>query len=157
MSYSDLLAQQNKELEQMNQIYYADQAKIRILRNDHYDKSQFDGQLERLQKLHEQQVKEAQARFAQAQRDYLGEPAPPAPLPDISQSQDKAAEMIRNYRKQPTEPNKSGQQESGDQQTKQADAAKEQPVDEAEVKKLAQQAREKREEKARQPRRGFRR
>lgn len=157
MSYSDLLAQQNKELERLNQNYYADQATLKNLRNDHYDKSQFDGQLERLQKLHERHVKDLQDRFAQEQRDYLGEPLPPAPLPDISQSQDKATEMIKAYRQQPTEPNKSGQLDIGSQPMRPPHAAKGQPVDEAEVKKLAQQAREKREQKTQQPRRGFRR
>lgn len=157
MAYSDLLAQQDKELERLNQEYYADQATIKNLRNNHYDKSQFDGQLERLQKLHEKKVKDLQSRFAQEQREYLGEPTPPAPRPDISQSQDKAADMIKAYRQQQTEPNKSGQQDTSGQQIKQPHAAKGQPVDEAEVKKMAQQAREKREQRNQQPRRGFRR
>lgn len=157
MSYSDLLGRQDKELEWLHQEYYADQATVKNLRNDHYDKSQFDGQLERLQKLHERQVKDLQARFAQEQRDYLGEPTPPAPLSDISQSQDKAADMIKAYRQQQTEPNKSTQQDTGSQQMKQPHAVKEHPVDEAEVKKLAQQAREKREQKTQQRRHSFRR
>jgi hypothetical protein len=157
MAYSDLLAQQDKELEQLNQTYYADQATIRNLQKDHYDKTKYDGQLDRLKELHEKQVKDVQTRFAQEQREYLGEPAPPPPLPDISQSQDKAADMIKAYRQQQAEPNKSGQQDTGGQQVKPPQAAKGNPIDEAEVKKLAQQAREKREQRAQQPRRGFRR
>ena len=157
MAYSDLLAQQNKDLERLNQDYYADQATIKNLRNDHYDKSQFDGQLDRLQQLHEKKVKEMQTRFAQEQRNYLGEPTPPAALPDISQSQDKAADMIKAYKQQQTEPKTSGQQDTGGQPMKQPQAVKGQPVDEAEVKKLAQQTREQREQKTQQRRRGFRR
>jgi hypothetical protein len=156
-SYSDLLAQQDKELERLNQSYYADQATIRQLQKEHYDKSRFAGHLDRLQELHEQKVKELQTRFAQEQRAYLGEPTPPDPRPDISQSQDKAADMIRAYRKQQAEPNKSGQEDISEQHFKQPQVAKGQSVDETEVKKLAQQAREKREQKTRQPRRGFRR
>ena len=157
MPYSDLLAQQDKELEQLNQNYYADEATIRQLQKDHYDKTKYDGQLDRLKELHEKQVKEVQTRFAQEQRDYLGEPTPPPPLPDISQSQDKAAGMIKAYRKEQAEPKKSGQQDTDGQQMKQPHAVKGQPVYEAEVKKLAQQAREKREQRTQQPRRGFRR
>ncbi|RCR67528.1 hypothetical protein [Larkinella punicea] len=157
MSYSDLLAQQDKELERLNQDYYADQATIKNLQNEHYDKTRFDGQLDRLKDLHEKKVKDVQTRFAQEQRNYLGEPTPPAPLPDMSQSQDKAADMIKAYRQQQAEPNKSGQQDTGGQQVKPPQVAKGQPVDEAEVKKLAQQAREKREQKTQQRRRGFRR
>lgn len=157
MAYSDLLAQQDKELERLTQNFYADQATIKNMQKDHYDKSRFDGQLDRIKELHEKNVKDAQTRFAQEQRDYLGEPTPPAPLPDISQSQDKAADMIKAYRQQQAEPNKAGQQDTGGQQIKPLQAAKGQPVDEAEVKKLAQQAREKREQRTQQPRRGFRR
>lgn len=157
MSYSDLLARQDKELERLNQEYYADQATVKNLQNEHYDKNRFDGQLDRLQELHERKVKDLQTRFAQDQRSYLGEPTPPAPLPDISQSQDKAADMIKTYRQQQAEPNTANQQGTGSQQMNQLHTAKGQSVDEAEVKKLAQQAREKREEKTQQRRRGFKR
>lgn len=159
MSYSDLLARQDKELEQLNQEYFADQATIRQLQNDHYNKSRFGGQLDRLKELHEKKVKDVQTRFAQEQREYLGEPEPPEPAPDISQSQDKAADMIKAYRQQQAEPNKSGQQDTGNGQSiKSSQPVKGQSVDEAEVKKLAQQTREKREQKQQQQhRRGFRR
>lgn len=157
MAYSDLLAQQNKELERINQNYYVDQATIKNLQKDHYDQAHFAGQLDRLRALHEKEVKEVQTRFAQEQRDYLGEPTPPPPSPDITQSQDKAAGMIKAYREQQTVPNTASQQNTGSQQTKQPQAVKEQPVDEAEVKKLAQQAREKREQKFQHYRRGFKR
>ncbi|MBD2704862.1 hypothetical protein IC229_29795 [Spirosoma sp. BT702] len=159
MSYSDLLAQQDKELERLNQDYYADQATIRQLQNDHYDKSRFDGQLDRLKDLHEKKVKDVQTRFAQEQRDYLGEPTPPEPSPDISQSQDKATDMIKAYRQQQTESQTRGRQDTDSvQDAKRLQPLKGQPVDEDEVKKLAQQAREKREQKyQQQPRRGFRR
>ena len=156
MSYSDLLAQQDKELERLNQEYYADQATVRQLQNDHYNKAKYDGQLDRLKTLHEKKVKDVQTRFAQEQREYLGEPTPPEPSPDISQSQDKAADMIKAYRQQQTEGQSSSQQDTGGgEEIKRFQPAKGQPVDEAEVKKLAQQAREKREQK--QHRRGFRR
>lgn len=157
MSYSDLLAQQDKELERLNQDYYADQATIRNLQKDHYDKNRFDGQLDRLKELHEKKVKDVQTRFAQEQRNYLGEPTPPDPLPDISQSQDKAADMIKTYRQQQTAPNTTTQQGTGGQQVKEPQIVKGRPVDEAEVKTLAQQAREKREQKSQQRRHGFRR
>lgn len=159
MSYSDLLAQQDKELEQLNQEYYADQATVRQLQNDHYDKAKYDGQLERLKTLHEKKVKDVQTRFAQEQREYLGEPTPPEPAPDISQSQDKAAGMIKTYRQQQTTAQTSGQHDTGEsQEIKRSQLTKGQPVDEAEVKRLAQQAREKREQKHQQQhRRGFRR
>ncbi|WP_040006575.1 hypothetical protein [Fibrisoma limi] len=159
MSYSDLLARQEKELEQLNQEYYADQANLKDLQNKHYDKSQYDGQLDRLKVLHEKKVKEFQTRFAQEQRDYLGEPIPPTPIPDISQSQDKAADMIKAYRQQQTSTKTSGQQDTdGGQEIEHSQPVKSQPIDEAEVKKLAQQARMKREQKHQQQhRRGFRR
>ncbi|QDK82641.1 hypothetical protein EXU85_30145 [Spirosoma sp. KCTC 42546] len=158
MSYSDLLAQQDKELERLNQEYYTDQATIRQLQNDHYDKTKYDGQLDRLKTLHEKKVKDVQTRFSQEQREYLGEPTPPEPLPDISQSQDKAADMIKAYRQQQTSAQASAQQNlGGSQEIKRPQHAKGQVVDEAEVKKLAQQAREKREQKQQQHRRGFRR
>lgn len=158
MAYNDLLAQQDKELERLNQEYYADQATIRQLQNDHYDKSRFDGQLDRLKTLHEKKVKDVQTRFAQEQREYLGEPTPPEPAPDISQSQDKAADMIKAYRQQQTSTQTSDQQNvDGGQEIKRSQPAKGQAVDEAEVKKLVQQAREKREQRIQQPRRGFRR
>ncbi|MBN8824095.1 MULTISPECIES: hypothetical protein [unclassified Spirosoma] len=159
MSYSDLLAQQDKELERLNQEYFADQATVRQLQNDHYDKAKYDGQLDRLKTLHEKKVKDVQTRFAQEQREYLGEPTPTEPAPDISQSQDKAADMIKAYRQQQTEGQSSGQQDTGGgEEIKRSKPAKGQPVDEAEVKKLAQQAREKREQKQQQQyRRGFRR
>lgn len=157
MSYSDLLAQQDKELERLNQTYYADQATIQQLQSEHYDKARFTGQLDRRQELHERQVKDLQTRFAQEQRGYLGEPTPPAPLPDISQSQDKATEMIKTYRQKQAEPTIASQQNAGSQQIQRPNIAKGHPVDESEVKKLAQQAREKREEKTQQRRRGFRR
>lgn len=157
MSYSDLLAQQDKELERLNQDYYADQATVKNLQNEHYDKTRFAGQLDRLQELHERKVKDLQDRFAQDQRGYLGEPTPPAPLPDISQSQDKAADMIKTYRQQQAEPITAGQSDAGSQQVQQSNVNKGHPVDESEVKKLAQQAREKREEKTQHRRRGFKR
>lgn len=159
MSYSDLLARQDKELEQLNQKYYADQATIRQLQNDHYDKTKYDGQLDRLRTLHEKKVKDVQTRFAQEQREYLGEPSPPEPAPDIYQSQDKAADMIKAYRLQQSSTQTSSQQDTGGSQTiKPSQPVTRQPVDEAEVKKLAQQAREKREQKHQQQyRRGFRR
>ncbi|WP_421828336.1 hypothetical protein [Larkinella sp.] len=157
MSYSDLLAQQDKELERLNQEYYADHATIKNLQNEHYDKARFAGQLDRLKELHEKKVKDLQSRFAQEQRTYLGEPTPPEPRPDISQSQDKAADMIKTYRQQQTEPNTTTQQGSGDQQMKPPQNVKGRPADEAEVKRLAQETREKREQKTQQRRRGFRR
>ncbi|MBD2705438.1 hypothetical protein IC229_32810 [Spirosoma sp. BT702] len=158
MAYSDLLGQQDKELERLNQEYFADQATIRNLQKEHYDKTKYDGQLERLKELHEKKVKDVQTRFAQEQREYLGEPNPPAPRPDISQSQDKAFNMIKTYREQQTESQTSREQDSGGgQEVKRTQPVKGQPVDEAEVKKLAQQAREKREQKHQQHRRGFRR
>ena len=157
MSYSDLLAQQDKELERLNQEYFADREGIKKLQNEYYDKTQHDGQLDRLKVAFEQKVKDTQSRFAQEQRGYLGEPIPPAPLPDISQSQDKAADMIKAYRQQQTESHKTNHQDSGAGQQMKPSQVKGQPVDEAEVKKLAQQAREKREQKTQQPRRGFRR
>ncbi|GAB4023455.1 hypothetical protein GCM10028808_73970 [Spirosoma migulaei] len=159
MSYSDLLAQQDKELERLNQEYYADQATIRQLQNDHYDKAKYDGQLDRLKTLHEKKVKDVQTRFAQEQREYLGEPTPPEPSPDISQSQDKAADMIKAYRQQQTSTQTEDQQSTGGgQEVKRSQLIKGQPVDEDEVKRLAQQTREKREQKYQQQhRRGFRR
>ncbi len=157
MAYSDLLAQQEKELERLNQDYYADHVTIKNLQNEHYDKTRYNGQLERLQELHERKVKELQTRFTHEQREYLGEPTPPDPMPDISQSQDKAAGMIRDYRQQQAKPNTASQQDTGGQQVQQPQAARERSVDEDEVKKLAQQAREKREEKNKQRQRGFRR
>lgn len=158
MSYSDLLATQERELELLNQSYYADQAMVKKLRNDHYNASRFDGQLQRLQELHERRVKEVQARFEKEQRDYLGEPTPAPPLPDISQSQDKALNMIRTHRQRESESCQTNQQDAtGGQPAKQTQAVKGQPVDEAEVKKLAQQAREKREQKSQHYRRGFKR
>ena len=157
MAYSDLLAQQDKELERLHQDYYADQATIRQLQHEHYDKAKYDGQLDRLREQHEKKVKDVQTRFSQEQRTYLGEPTPPAPLPDISQSQDKAADMIKAYKQQQTEPKTSGQQDTGGQQSKQPQTVKGPPVDEAEVRKLAQQTREQREQKTQQRRRGFRR
>ncbi|WP_077920523.1 hypothetical protein [Spirosoma sp. 209] len=156
MAYSDLLARQDKELERLNQEYYADQATIRQLQKDHYDKSRFDGQLQRLQTLHEKKVKDVQARFAQEQREYLGEPTPPEPAPDISQSQDKAVSMITSYRQQQTEPNKSSQQDAEGKYSKPYQAVKDQPNNEDEIKRLAQQMRAKRGQKQ-QHRRGFRR
>lgn len=158
MAYSDLLAQQDKELEQLNQTYYADQAMIRNLQKDHYDKTKYDGQLDRLKERHEKQVKEVQTRFAQEQRDHLGEPTPPEPAPDISQSQDKAADMLKTYRQQQTTTQTSHHQDSGGgKEINRSQPVKGQPVDDDEVKKMAQQAREKREQKHQQPRRGFRR
>ncbi|WP_338875004.1 hypothetical protein WBJ53_05245 [Spirosoma sp. SC4-14] len=159
MSYSDLLAQQDKELERLNQEYYADQATIRQLQNDHYDKGRFDGQLDRLKTLHEKKVKEVQTRFVQEQREYLGEPTPAEPAPDISKSQDKAVDMIKAYRQQQNATQTGDQQDvGGGQEIKRSQPAKGQPVDETEVKKLAQQEREKREQKHQQHhRRGFRR
>jgi hypothetical protein len=129
------------------------------LQKEHYDKSRFDGQLDRLKELHEKKVKDLQTRFSREQREYLGEPAPPEPSPDMSQSQDKAADMIKAYRQQQIESRTTGQQESGGgQQIKPSQGVKGQPIDEAEVKKLAQQTREKREQKYQQQhRRGFRR
>ncbi|MFC5410866.1 hypothetical protein ACFPMF_16220 [Larkinella bovis] len=160
MSYSDLLAQQDKELERLNQEYYADHATIKNLQNDHYDKGRFEGQLDRLKQLHEKKVKDLQTRFAQEQREYLGEPTPPEPSPDISQSQDKAVDMIKAHRQQQTEsPPSSRQGMGGGQETTRSQSVKGQSVDEAEVKRLAQQTREKREQKQQQQqrRRGFRR
>lgn len=157
MSYSDLLAQQEKELERLNQDYYADHVTIKTLQNEHYDKTRYDGQLKRLQELHERKIKELQTRFTQEQREYLGEPTPPAPMPDISQSQDKAAGMIKDYQQQRAKPDTASQQDTGSQQMQKPQAARGNSVDEAEVKKLAQEAREKREEKNKQRQRGFRR
>jgi len=159
MSYSDLLARQDKELERLHQEYFADQATIRQLQHDHYNKAKYDGQLDRLKALHEKKVKDVQTRFAQEQREYLGEPTPPEPAPDISQSQDKAADMIKAYRQQQTSTQSSARQdEGGGQEIERSRPIKGQPVDEAEVKRLAQQAREKREQKHQQQhRRGFRR
>lgn len=158
MSYSNLLAQQDKELERLNQEYYADQATIRQLQKDHYDKSRFDGQLDRLKELHEKKVKDVQTRFAQEQREYLGEPTPPQPAPDISQSQDKATDMLKAYRQQQTTTQTTSQQDAGGgKEINRSQPVKGQPVDENEVKKLAQQAREKREQQQQQHRRGFRR
>ena len=65
--------------------------------------------------------------------------------------------MIKTYRQQQTEPNTTTQQGSGDQQMKPPQNVKGRPADEAEVKRLAQETREKREQKTQQRRRGFRR
>ncbi|MEZ0542543.1 hypothetical protein [Fibrella arboris] len=102
MSYSDLLAQQDKELEQLHQRFYADQAMIRKLQGDHFDQTRYDGQLERLQADFERQRDAMQTRFEQEQRTHLNEPDLPQveKKPDISESQDKAVVMMQNYKKQ---------------------------------------------------------
>lgn len=157
MSYSDLLARQEKELEGLNQEYYADHVTIKKLQDEHYDKTHYDGQLKRLKEAHERNVKNTQSRFAVEQKEYLGEPIPADPLPDISQTQDKAAGMIKDYQQRQAKPSTANQHETGSQQMQQPQAAKGRSVDEAEIKKLAQQAREKREEKTNQRQRNFRR
>lgn len=100
MSYSDLLARQQRELELLHQSYYADHAKISQLQKDFFDKTRYAGQLERLQADFERKVKAMESRFQQEQREYLKEPEPPEPKPDISQSQDKAVVMMQEYRQQ---------------------------------------------------------
>lgn len=102
MSYSDLLAQQDKELEQLHQRFYADQAMIRKLQGDHFDQTRYDGQLERLQADFERQRDAMQTRFEQEQKTYLNEPDMPQAdkKPDISESQDKAVVMMQDYKEQ---------------------------------------------------------
>ncbi|MBO0949217.1 hypothetical protein [Fibrella forsythiae] len=86
MAYSDLLAQQDKELQQLHQRLYADQAMIRKLQSDHFDQTRYDGQLERLQADFERQRDVMQTRFEQEQKAYLNEPDMPQveKKPDIS-------------------------------------------------------------------------
>ena len=64
MAYSDLLAQQQKELERLNQEYYADHVTIKKLQDEHYDKTRHDGQLDRLKEGFERKVKEV--RYTQS-------------------------------------------------------------------------------------------
>ncbi|MEZ0611380.1 hypothetical protein ACAW74_22910 [Fibrella sp. WM1] len=102
MSYSDLLAQQDKELQQLHQRFYTDQAMIRKLQGDHFDQTRYAGQLERLQADFERQRDVMQTRFEQEQKTYLNEPDQPQAekKPDISDSQDKAFVMMQDYRTQ---------------------------------------------------------
>ncbi|WP_375443729.1 hypothetical protein [uncultured Fibrella sp.] len=104
MAYSDLLAEQDKELEQLHQRFYADQAMIRKMQGDHFDQTRYEGQLERLQADFERQRDAMQTRFEQEQRTHLNEPDLPQAekRPDISESQDKAVVMMKEYRQQQT-------------------------------------------------------
>jgi hypothetical protein len=110
MAYSDLLAKQQRDLELLHQSHYADEATLRQLQKDHYDKTRYDGQLERLQADFQNKAKEMESRFQQEQRSYLNEPEPPAPKPDISQSQDKAVVMMQEYRQQQADREKKNQE-----------------------------------------------
>ena len=156
MTYSELLAQQERERELLNQQYYADHATIREMQQNHYDKSRFDGQLERLQADFERKSKEMDIRFKTEQRTHLNEPDMPEPEHklDISESQDKAAAMMQDYKKRQADGEKKNQ--DSDQQGRVPTKPTSKP-DEAEVKKMAQQMRQDREQKQQQRRRGFKR
>lgn len=113
MSYSDLLAHQDKELERLNQAFYADYAKISELQRGHYDPSRFDGELDRLKGAFERDSRAMQGRFEQERKTFLKEPvsqttdAEPAKEFDLSASQDKANEMLNSRRQQISPENKS--------------------------------------------------
>ena len=145
MAYSDLLAQQQKELERLNQEYYADHVTIKKLQDEHYDKTRHDGQLDRLKEGFERKVKEVQARFAQEQREYLGEPAPPEPSPDISQSQDKAVVMMQEYRQQQADQKNKNQETPKPDKPTQAPSPSANNPKEEDIKKMMQATKKRRE------------
>lgn len=161
MSYSDLLARQEKELERLNQEYYADHVTIKKLQDEHYDKTRYDGQLERLKEAHERKVKDAQSRFATEQKAYLNEPDAPTvetlnakAKPDISESQDKMAATLEQRQQQRTtaETKPHHEPHSGKDQT--APVKDKDMTDE--VQRLMKQSQERRAQQ-KQHRRGYRR
>lgn len=161
MAYSDLLAQQQKELERLNQDYYANHVTIKKLQDEHYDKTRYDGQLERLKDGHERQVKEVEARFAKEQKEYLNEPDAPSietlkdkAQPDISENQDRMAATLEQRRQQRATAETKPQQDlrSGKEQGK---PVKDKDMTD-EVQRLMKESQERRAQQ-KQHRRGFRR
>ena len=161
MPYSDLLAQQEKELERLNQEYYADHVTIKKLQDEHYDKTRYDGQLERLKEGHERKVKDVEARFAKEQKGYLNERDAPATEtlkdktpPDMSDSQDKMAATLEQRRQQRATAETKPQQDPRPGKDQTAPVKDKDMTDE--VQRLMKESQERRAQQ-KQHRRGFRR
>lgn len=147
MAYSDLLAQQDNELQRLHQRFYADQAMIRKLQGEHFDQARYAGQLERLQADFERQRDMMQTRFEQEQKAHLNEPDTPQAekKPDISESQDKAVVMMRDYRKQQTDREQKKQKTPQPDKPTQAPSPSASPPKDEDIKKMMQETKKRRE------------
>ena len=147
MAYSDLLAQQDNELQQLHQRFYADQAMLKKLQGDHFDQTRYDGQLERLQADFERQRDVMQTRFEQEQKTHLNEPDTPQAekKPDISDSQDKAVMMMQDYRKQQADREQKKQEAPQPDKATQAPSPSASQPNEADIKKMMQDTKKRRE------------
>lgn len=96
-TYYELLERQEKELQAMVKEHFIVSEQIKRLQQEHYDPKKYEREIERLDKSHTESIKELQERFKEEQRVYLGEPMP-TPISDISDNQDKAVQMIKDFR-----------------------------------------------------------
>lgn len=96
-TYYELLERQEKELQAMVKEHFRVSEQIKRLQREHYDPKKYEREIERLDISHTESIKELEERFKEEQRVYLGELVP-TPISDISDNQDKAVQMIKDFR-----------------------------------------------------------
>lgn len=108
MLYSDLLSQQQNELEKLNIEFYQDREAIKQLQSVHYNPNEYDGQLERLEANFSRNQAAMRERFEVEQQEFLQEtPAlsddlepvvPPEPADIVSENQGKYIDILAQFR-----------------------------------------------------------